>query len=95
MFGAFMGEDHPQPVIRRLDPFHAYPGLDANSDTLALRLDPRDGIGVHGGQQLRQRLEDRHISAGPRVNVAKFQRDNTATDENHRARQLAFAQHFV
>ena len=50
MFGAVVGEDHPQPAIRGLNPFHAYIGHDANSDTFALGLDARDGICVHGGQ---------------------------------------------
>jgi hypothetical protein len=50
LFGALIGEDHPQPVIRRLDPFHADGCLDTNADAFALGLDLRDGIGVHGGQ---------------------------------------------
>src|SRR5713101_4817452 len=49
MLGAFMCEDHPQPVIRRLDPFHADARLDPNDDAFALGLDARDGIDVHGG----------------------------------------------
>jgi hypothetical protein len=45
-----MGEDDPQPIVRRLDPLHAHAGLDTNADTLALGLEARDGVGVHGGQ---------------------------------------------
>ncbi len=41
MLGAFMGKDHPQPIIRRLDPFHADARLDPNADALALGPDAR------------------------------------------------------
>ena len=50
MFGALTGEDHPQPVIRGLDPFHADARLDPNADAFALGLDAGDGIDVHGRQ---------------------------------------------
>ncbi len=95
MFGAFMREDHAQAIVRGLDPFHADAGLDTNSDALALGLDTCDGVGIHRGQQLRQRFEDDDVGAGARINVAKFQRYDAAAHEDHRTRQAPLAQHFV
>ena len=95
LFGAVMGEDHPQPAVGRLDPLDADPGLDANADAFALGLDTRDRVGIHRRQQLRQRFEDRDFRAGARIDVAEFERDHAAADEDHRARQLALAQHLV
>ncbi len=85
VFGAIVGEDHAQPVMRRFDPLDADAGLDADADAFALGLDVGDGIGIHGRQQLRQRLEDRDVGAGARIDVSEFQRDDAAADKDDRA----------
>jgi len=47
-----MGEDHPQPLFAGSIRF-TLPRLDTNSDAFAFRLDARNSVGVHRGQQLR------------------------------------------
>jgi hypothetical protein len=95
MFGAVLGESHPQPPIRRLDPLDVDTGAHADPDTLALGVKARHCVGVHRRQQLWQRLEDCDVGAGTRIHMSKFQRNHSAADENHRARLLAFAQDLV
>ncbi len=78
-----MAVDYPQPAICCLDALDADAGPDANSNTLALDLDVCDCIGVHRGQELRQRLENGDVCAGACINMPELQRDDAAADENH------------
>ena len=85
VLGAVMGEDHAQLAAGRLDALDAHAGLDADADALAFGLQMRHRIGVHRRQELRQGLEDRDLGAGARIDMAEFQRDHAAADEDHRA----------
>ena len=95
VLGAVMAEDDAQAAVGGLDPFDADAGPDADANAFALGLEAGDRVGVQGRQQLRQRLENGDLSAGPRIDVAEFQRDHAAADENDRAGQVPFAEHLV
>ena len=73
VFDAVVNEHDAQPAVRPLDPLDADGGLDADSDAFALGLKPRDGVGIHRRQQLRQRFEDRDVAAGAGIDMAEFQ----------------------
>jgi hypothetical protein len=75
-----MHEDHTQPSIGGLDALDTDCGLDPNADPFALGREMRHRVGVHGGQKLRQGLEDRDAGTGTRVDMAEFERDHAAKD---------------
>ena len=50
VFGALVGEDHAQAAVCLLDSLDADGGPDPDADALALGLQARDGVGVHGRQ---------------------------------------------
>ncbi len=95
MLGTFMHEDHAQPPVGGLDALDGDGGFDPNADPFALGRKMRDRISVHRGQELRQGLEDGDASTGARIDMAEFERDHAAADEDHRRRQSALAQHLV
>ena len=90
-----MNEGDAQPAVGWLDFLYAHTGLDVDADPLALGLELRDSVGIHGGQELRQGLEDRDRGAGAGIDVAELQRDDADADENDGVGQFAFAQHLV
>lgn len=83
MLGAVMCKDHAQSSVCRLDPLDVHSRPDANADALAFGLKPRYCVRVHRGQQPRQRFENHDICAGARIDICEFERDHTATNENH------------
>lgn len=58
---------------------------------LALGLQAGDRVGVHGGQELRKYIENGYVRAGPRIDVAEFQRNHATADENDGGRQIKVA----
>ncbi len=95
LFGAVMAEDHAQAAVCGLDPLTLTLVLTRMPMRSLSACKLRDRVGIHRRQQLRQCFEDRDVRAGARIDMAEFERDHAAADENHRGRQVAFAQHLV
>ena len=69
--------------------------MHVNADALALLPHLLDRVGVDRRQQLGQHFEDGDLGAGPRIDMAEFERDHPTADEQHALRQLALAQHLI
>jgi len=74
-----------------LDPEHLDSGMHFDTDRFALGPDLLHGIGVERRQEPRQHLENSDLGAGPRVDMAEFERDDAAADEQHASRAMALA----
>jgi len=69
--------------------------VDRNPDPLGFAVQLRYCIGIHIGEQPWQDFEDRHLGARSRVDMAEFERDDTATNKHDARGQTALAQHIV
>ena len=95
LFEAVAGKEHPQLSICALDPLHGNASPKADPDALAFGPQALNGIDVHGRQQLRQGLENRHLDPSARIDMAQFERDHAAANEDGRTGQHAVTQDLV
>ena len=84
-----------QALACPLDAFHLDARMHDDADAPALLAHLLDGVGIERGQQLRQHFEDGDLGAGPRINMAEFECDHSAADEQHALRQFGFAKHLI
>ncbi len=95
LFDALVSKDDAESSSGCLDSLDPDVRPDLQSDPLAFGLQRGDRIRVHGGQELRQRFQNRNPAAGARVHMAELQRDHAASDEDHGFRAPGFAQHVI
>ena len=69
--------------------------MHVDADAFAFLSDLLDRVRVERGQEPRQNFESGDLGAGPRIDMAKLERDHASAHEQHAARLLAIAQHLV
>src|SRR6478609_7999683 len=84
-------EHGAQPVAVLLHAGNLDAGMHVDADARALLPDLLDRIFIECGEESRQNLEDGDLGTGASIDMAQFQRDDAAANEQNAAWLLAVA----